>query len=67
MRYQTVESVEGGETKDKAQRPYLRIFVGIFSKCTKNDGNFGQARPMKHKFCRDFVGTNAGYWRKRPP
>ena len=23
----------------------------------------GQSRPMKHNFCRDFVGTNAGYWR----
>ena len=23
----------------------------------------GQSRPMKYKFCRDFVGTNAGYWR----
>ena len=52
---------------EEAQRLYLgNFFVGIFSKCTTNGGEFGQARPMKHKFCRDFVGTNAGYWRWRP-
>ena len=29
-------------------------------------GKFDQARPMKHEFCRDFVGTNAGVWWWRP-
>ena len=45
---------------------FCRGFVEMYYSEVQNDGKFGQARPMNHKFCRDFVGTNAGYWRWRP-
>ena len=42
------------------------FLLEFFRNVLWSDGKLGQARPMKLKFCRDFVGTNAGYWRWRP-